>query len=78
VEGRIGAVLGRRKLERKIDQLKNHYIICGYGRIGRILCKNIQRKPLNLVVIEKNPELIPAMDEDGILYVSGDLRMRAT
>lgn len=72
VEGRIRAVLGRRRLERKIDQLKNHYIICGYGRIGRILCKNIRRKPLDLVVIEKNQELISAMDEDGILYVSGD------
>ncbi|MFQ5484710.1 MAG: potassium channel family protein [Desulfobacterales bacterium] len=72
VEGRIRAVLGRRRLERKIDQLKNHYIICGYGRIGSILCKNIRRKPLDLVVIEKNPDLIPAIDEDGILYVSGD------
>ncbi|MBU2520710.1 MAG: potassium channel protein [Proteobacteria bacterium] len=73
VEGRIRAILGRRSLEKKIDRLKNHYIVCGYGRIGRVLCKNLQRKPLDLVVIERNRELIPVMDKDKILYVCGDV-----
>ena len=73
VEGRIRAILGRRSLEKKIDRLKDHYIVCGYGRIGRVLCKNLQRKPLDLVVIERNRELIPVMDKDKILYVCGDV-----
>jgi voltage-gated potassium channel len=72
VEGRIRLILGRRRLEKKISRIKNHYIICGYGRIGRVLCRNLKRKPFDLVVIEKNPELIPAMDADGVLYISGD------
>ena len=72
VEGRIRIILGRRRLEKKIDRMKNHYIVCGYGRIGRVLCRSLKRKPLDLVVIEKNPELIPVMDADGILYISGD------
>jgi len=72
VEGRIRTILGRRSLDRKIDRLKDHYIVCGYGRIGRILCSNFRKKPIGLVVIEKDQELIPSMDEDGILYVSGD------
>jgi len=72
VEGRIRIILGRRRLEKKIDRMKDHYIVCGYGRIGRVLCKNLRRKPLDLVVIEKNPELIPVMDADGVLYISGD------
>jgi voltage-gated potassium channel len=59
-------------LDRKIDRLKDHYIVCGYGRIGRILCSNFRKKPIGLVVIEKDQNLIPSMDEDGILYVSGD------
>jgi len=50
VEGRIRIILGRRRLEKKIDRMKNHYIVCGYGRIGRVLCKNLKRKPLDLVV----------------------------
>jgi voltage-gated potassium channel len=72
VEGRIKSVLGRRSLEKKIDLLKNHYIVCGYGRIGRVLCKRLLGRPINVVVIEKDPELIPVMEEDNILYLSGD------
>ncbi|MBW2620825.1 MAG: potassium channel protein [Deltaproteobacteria bacterium] len=72
VEGRIRTILGRRRLDKKIDRLKNHYIICGYGRIGKVLCKMLLRKPFDLVVVEKDPELIPEMDADKILYVSGD------
>ena len=73
VEGRMRTILGRRRLDKKIDRLKNHYIVCGYGRIGRVLCKNLQREPLDLVVIENNRELIPVMDEDKVLYVCGDV-----
>ena len=72
VEGRIRLILGRRRLEKKISRIKNHYIVCGYGRIGRVVCRNLRRKPFDLVVIEKNPELIPVMDADGVLYISGD------
>ncbi len=72
VEGRIRIILGRRRLEKKISRIKNHYIICGYGRIGRVVCRNLKRKPFELVVIEKNPELISVMDADGVLYISGD------
>jgi voltage-gated potassium channel len=72
VEGRIRTILGRRRLDKKIDRLKNHYIICGYGRIGKILCKMLSRKPIDLAVIEKDTELIPVMDANKILYISGD------
>lgn len=72
VEGRIRIILGRRRLEKKINRMKDHYIVCGYGRIGRVLCRNLKRKPIDLVVVEKSPELIPVMDADGILYISGD------
>ena len=72
VEGRIRTILGRRRLDKKIDRLKNHHIICGYGRIGRILCNMLTRKPIDLVVIEKDEELIPIMDKDKVLYLSCD------
>lgn len=72
VEGRMRAILGRRRLEKKIDRLKDHYIVCGYGRIGRVLCNSIRRKPIDALVIDSNRELIPTMDEDGVLYICGD------
>jgi voltage-gated potassium channel len=72
VEGRIRIILGRRRLNKKIDRLNNHYIICGYGRIGRVLCRHLKRADIDVAVIEKNPEQIPLMDEDGILYIAGE------
>ncbi|MCD6584809.1 MAG: NAD-binding protein [Desulfobacteraceae bacterium] len=73
VEGRIREILGRRTLNKKIEHLKNHYIVCGYGRIGRVLCKHFKAYPsLQMVIIEKDESLIPQMESDGILYICGD------
>ena len=77
VEGRIRTILGRRNLDKKIARLKNHYIVCGYGRIGRTLCNSLRKQPIDLIVVEKERELIPTMDEDQILYVSGDAAQEA-
>lgn len=78
LEGQIRAILGRRRLDKKIDRLRDHYIVCGYGRIGRLLCKNIQKKSINLVVIEKNEELHQIMDKDGVLYILENATDEAT
>ncbi len=72
VEGRMRLILGRRRLEKKIARLKDHYIVCGYGRIGRVLCKRLIGGSRDVVVIDKNRDLIPVMDEDKVLYISGD------
>ena len=73
VEGRIRDILGRRRLDKKIGRLKNHYIVCGYGRIGKMLCKNLMiKKDFDLIVIENNKDLIPVMEEDGVLYLPAD------
>jgi voltage-gated potassium channel len=73
IEGRLLHVLGRTKLERQIRALKSHYIICGYGRVGRIVCEEIKKsKPTPLVVIEKDSNLTSKIAEDGHLYILGD------
>jgi voltage-gated potassium channel len=72
VEGRIRVILGRRKLDKQISQVKEHYVICGYGRIGRVLCEYLTQKHLDVVVIEKDQERTPLMDQDNILYVVGE------
>ncbi len=72
VEGRIRIIMGRRRLNKKIDRLKNHYIVCGYGRIGRVLCRHLKRANIDVAVIEKDSEQIPVMDEDGVLYIVGE------
>ncbi len=72
VEGQIRTIMGRKRLDNKIFQLKQHHIICGYGRIGQVLCNQIKHKPIDFVVIEKNEELIPIMEGDDILFLPGD------
>jgi len=72
MEGRIRTILGRRRLDKKIDALKNHYIVCGYGRIGKVLCKRLQTRPIDLVVIDSNPDLAIDLTDDGLFFVAGD------
>ena len=72
VEGRIRLVLGRHKLDKQIGQLNGHYIVCGYGRMGRAFCRYLIQKNLKFVVLEKNADRIPVMNADHILYHAGE------
>ena len=73
VEGQLLRIMGRKKLERQIHKLKNHIIICGYGRVGRIICGEIYRsKPTPLVVIDNDSTVTAKIEEDGHLYLLGD------
>lgn len=72
VEGRIRTILGRKRLDKRIDHLKDHYIVCGYGRIGKVLCKNLKREPIDLVVIDNNQELFSFIEEKDFFYLMGD------
>ncbi len=71
VEGRIRLVLGRRKLDRQINKLEGHYIVCGYGRMGRALTRFLIQKYLDVVVVEQKESRVPVMNEDGVLYLLG-------
>ena len=72
VEGRIRLILGRHKLDKQISHLNNHYIVCGYGRMGRAFCRYLIQKGLKFVVIEKNDDRIPVMNTDHVLYIVGE------
>lgn len=72
VEGRIRLVLGRRKLDTQINKLHDHFIICGYGRIGRELARFLIEKYLDVVVIEREEARVGQMDDDGVLYLIGE------
>ncbi len=72
VEGRIREVFGRHKLEKKIQRLKDHYIVCGYGRVGQTICDILSSDLLKLVVIDKDPNNIERLHKKGFLYVIGE------
>lgn len=72
VEGHLQKILGRHQLEKKIDRLHDHYIICGYGRIGSLICRELGEKPLPFVVIEQTAELCEKIAAEGHLYLQGN------
>jgi voltage-gated potassium channel len=72
VEMQVRRVLGRRKLEKEISALKDHFIVCGFGRIGSIVCRELHQDRVPFVVIEADEELLPKADAEGYLYLLGD------
>jgi len=72
IEGELGAIFGRKKLEQKIKDLKDHYIVCGFGRMGRLISRELARKPVPFVVIEKDASLIQEEDWEKHLFITGD------
>lgn len=72
VEGHLHKIIGRRQVEKKIAKLSGHYIICGYGRIGSIICREFHDRPLPFVVIEQNSEQCDKIASEGYLYIQGN------
>ncbi|MGW8192900.1 MAG: potassium channel family protein [Desulforhopalus sp.] len=72
VEGELRKILGRRKLEKQISELHNHYIICGYGRIGAIIVNELKNAGIPLLVIDQDPDVIEILEKDQILYLNMD------
>jgi voltage-gated potassium channel len=72
VEGRLQILWGKRRMQKLIDSLKDHFIVCGYGRIGSVVVDQLRREGHPLVVIEKEPEIVERLAEEGTLHVSGD------
>ena len=72
IEGRLQLLLGRRRVSRQIERLSDHYVVCGYGRMGRIVCKELAAKPVPFVVVERAPDALANLEGDQHLYVAGD------
>lgn len=72
VESRLRILLGRGKLEKIIGKMQNHYIICGCGRIGHLICRELTAEKVDFVVIDNVPEVIQRIEEEGFVYCRGD------
>ena len=67
-EGEIQRALGHRRMTRDIQQLKDHVIICGYGRIGQMLAQEFHRQKQPFLVIDNDPErVVEAQDHDRLV-----------
>ena len=65
-------------LEKQISALVGHYIVCGFGRIGSLICRKFKASGLQFVVIEKKTEAIEKLVEEGYLFMKADAALDET
>jgi voltage-gated potassium channel len=71
IEGRVRDLLGRRAMKRTISMLRDHVVLCGYGRFGRVVAQELARLGMDLVAIESDPAKQPALEASGKPYLIG-------
>jgi len=72
LEFELQSVFGRRRMDREISRLSGHFIICGAGRVGRSVARELARKPLPFVVIDSDEAKLARYTAEGWLTLIGD------
>ena len=72
VEGRLESIVGERRQRAKIAKMQNHYILCGYGRVGREIAHAFTEEHIPFVIIDINDESLTRAAEEGYAVVQGD------
>jgi voltage-gated potassium channel len=70
--GVVSGAWGERRRRRTIEALKDHYIICGYGRVGRRVAEEFRRAGAPFVVLDFSEDALEHAREHGVLYLEGD------
>jgi len=68
----------RNKMLKRIKRMKDHYIICGYGRMGAIIAEELAAKRRPFVIVDNNDEKIYDIEEKGYKYIPGDATIEET
>lgn len=72
VEGGWRARMAARRILRMIDELDHHFIVCGFGRIGRVIAEEFRQQGISFVVLDRDPDLVRRVTDAGMLGVEGD------
>ncbi len=72
IEGHIQNIFGRRWMRRAIEKMQGHTIVCGYGRIGSIVAREIMAEGHDVVVLERSQALVEDLERKGMAFISGD------
>ena len=72
VEGGLHRRFERRRIERMLEGLHDHFILCGYGRIGSMIAEELDQQKVPFVIIERSPERVQSVLLRGWLAVAAD------
>jgi len=78
VEGDLGLALGVRRMKGRIEALSDHYILCGFGRVGEEISREFADRKIPFVIVESVPESLERARKKGYLVVEGDASTDAT
>jgi voltage-gated potassium channel len=70
--GVVTGALAKRRRERTIDHLRDHFIICGYGRVGRRVAEEFHAAEVAYAILDIHEDAIAAAQQDGVLFIEGD------
>jgi voltage-gated potassium channel len=70
--GRLSRSIERRAMQRRIRDLRDHYVVCAYGRVGRAATRELVRRGAEVVVIENQEAVEPLLGEAGVPYLIAD------
>lgn len=71
-EGGLGARGRRRRMQRAVERMSGHFIVCGYGRVGRTIARELEGEGAPFVVVDRNDELEEELMRDGVVNLIGD------
>jgi voltage-gated potassium channel len=72
VAGHLGDLLAARRTQKMIDSLNDHHIICGFGRVGRQVARDLNAARARYVVVDGNPESRHRAEALGVRLIEGD------
>jgi voltage-gated potassium channel len=78
VQGDLVAVLGERRMQGRIQQLRQHFVLCGFGRVGEEIAREFRERAVPFVVVDHTPEALQRAAAAGYLLAAGDATADAT
>jgi voltage-gated potassium channel len=72
VEGRVSLLSRSRRMRRRVAELRGHFIVCAYGRVGRAIAGELEAQGVPFVVVDSKAVLETDLERDGRCYLIGD------
>lgn len=72
VSGEVRTILGRQRMQKSLQELKGHFVVCGYGRMGQFVCQEFSDLGLPFVVVERNGALLRDFSRPHGIPLDGD------
>jgi voltage-gated potassium channel len=72
VSGQLRATLGREGVKHEVEEVRDHIVVCGFGRMGRLICQEFERQKARYVLIDQNEDALNAWPHQHGIPLHGD------